>query len=41
MDKDPGAAADKIDGVKACINALERFMVRNGSTGDAWEAIVI
>ncbi|MFT8657384.1 MAG: terminase large subunit [Acetobacter papayae] len=41
VDKDPGAPQDKIDGLKATINALERFMIRNGSTGDAWEAIVI
>ncbi|MFT8850395.1 terminase large subunit [Acetobacter orientalis] len=41
VDKDPGAPADKIDGLKATLNALERFMIRNGSTGDAWEAIMI
>jgi phage terminase large subunit-like protein len=41
VDKDPGAPQDKIDGLKATINALERFMIRNGSTSDAWEAIVI
>ncbi|MFT8444721.1 terminase large subunit [Acetobacter orientalis] len=41
VDKDPGAPADKIDGLKATINALERFMIRNGSTADSWDAIVI
>ncbi|MBF0892721.1 terminase large subunit [Gluconobacter sp. LMG 1744] len=41
VSKDPGAPLDKIDGVKATLNALERFMVRNGNTGDSWEAIII
>ncbi|GBQ71452.1 terminase large subunit [Acetobacter lovaniensis] len=41
VDKDPGAPQDKIDGLKATLNALERFMIRNGSNGDAWEAIMI
>ena len=41
VDKDPGAPADKIDGLKATINALERFMIRNGSTSDSWDAIMI
>jgi len=40
VDKDPGKPAEKVDGLKACLNALDRFLVRNGETvGDIWDLL--